>query len=409
MKKIDLQTDGNSRKRPKKSKRIIKLIIWLIVLGLLFYFGRGLLGFDKSNPFSGLHLLGDTIKSTDNRVNVLLLGIGGGSHDGGNLTDTILVASYNLKTNQVYFISVPRDLWLPSLKAKANAAYEIGLNQGNGLSFAKTVIGNVVGLPIHYGLRIDFNGFIQAVDAVGGIDVTVENSFDDYNYPITGKEDDLCGYTTKQITYSPEDAQKLNVTPGAQTVFVAPDGTIATNSAQEDMGAKYFTCRYEHISFKKGVTHMDGATALKFVRSRHGTSGEDSDFARSRRQQQVLQALRGKILSLSTLSSPGKISGLINSLGKSVDTDITLKAGAQFYNLIKKMNTTNNFVLDNSKKLGLPGGRTSLLIEPNPKDYGGAYVLVSQDDDFSTIQGFIKKLINGEVDNEGSPSARIRN
>ncbi len=70
---------------------------------------------------------GTSLRSTGGQVNVLLLGIAGGTHDGANLTDTIMVASYNLKTNQVYLISIPRDLWLPSFKAKANAIYEIGL------------------------------------------------------------------------------------------------------------------------------------------------------------------------------------------------------------------------------------------------------------------------------------------
>src|SRR5436190_64215 len=84
----------------------------------------------------------------------------------------------------IFLISIPRDLWLPSLKTKANAVYQIGLSQKNGLGLAKTVFGNVLGLPIQYALRIDFRGFISAVDSLSGIDVEVDRSFDDYNYPI---------------------------------------------------------------------------------------------------------------------------------------------------------------------------------------------------------------------------------
>jgi len=389
----------NLQRRRQIKKKINKIILFILAIGLIFVIGHFLFGFSKSNPVVNFNWL-NPLHSTDGRVNILLLGIAGGTHDGSNLTDTIMVVSYNLKTNQVYLISIPRDLWLPSLKSKANAAYEIGISQGNGLGFAKTIIGNILGINLSYGLRIDFRGFVQAVDALGGIDVMVDNGFDDVNFPIDGKEDDLCGYTQKEIDFSADQAKKLNIDPGKKTVFVSPDGTIATDSAQEDQGAKYFSCRYEHISFKEGQTHMDGATALKFVRSRHGTNGEGSDFARSKRQEKLLQALRDKTLSLSTLFNPGKLSGLINSMGKSIDTDISVREGLELYKLIKKLDQTHNFVLDDSQ---------GLLIHPDPVDYGGAYVLVSQDDDFARIQEYIKKLLSGEVTNESSASARTGN
>ena len=74
-----------------------------------------------------------------------------------------MVASYNLKTNQIYLFSIPRDLWLPALKSKANAVYQIGLSEKEGLELSKTVFGNVLGLPIHYAVRVDFRGFVQAI------------------------------------------------------------------------------------------------------------------------------------------------------------------------------------------------------------------------------------------------------
>ena len=241
---------------------------------------------------------------------MLLLGIAGGKHDGATLTDTIVVASYNLKTDRVYLISIPRDLWLPSLQSKANAVYQIGLTQGDGLPLVKTIFGNVTGLPIHYGLRVDFSGFVRAVDTLGGIEVMVERSFDDYNYPIAGKEEDLCGYTEEEREFSEEEAKNLNIESGKRKLFISSEGQIATDSAEEGQGAKYFTCRFEHIGFEKGLTAMNGEEALKYVRSRHGTNEEASDFARSKRQQKALDAVRTKVLSLDTLTNPQKISGL---------------------------------------------------------------------------------------------------
>lgn len=396
--------------RRKQKKKIWKLgliiLIIAIIIALVFFLNK------FSGTFSVVNfILSNTgLKSNDGRVNILLLGIAGGSHDGANLTDTILVATYDLKTNQLYLFSIPRDLWLPALKSKANAVYEIGLSQGSGLQLAKVVMGNILGIPIHYGLRVDFRGFIKAIDAIDGIDVEVQTAFDDYQYPIQGKENDLCGYEEKEVDFSEEEAKKLNIEIGKQKVMVSPDGTIATDSAQEDKGIKYFSCRYEHISFEKGQMHMNGAIALAYVRSRHGTNGEGSDFARSKRQQRVIEVVKSKILSLETLTNPGRISDLINTLGKSIDSDISAKDGLEFYKLSKKLDKTHSFVLDNSPKADLPNGRTSLLIHPSPADYGGAFVLVSEDDDFSIIQGYVRKILTGEItEYDATGSARTSN
>lgn len=384
----------------KRAKNIFKkLVPLLLVVGILVSIAIFLITRSGTSSYVSYIFSGTGLKSTAGQVNVLLLGTAGGVHDGPNLTDTIMVASYNLKTNQVYLVSIPRDLWLPALQGKANAVYQIGLSQNNGLGLTKTVMGNILGLPIHYALRIDFKGFADAVDILGGLDVSVDKTFDDYNYPIAGKENDLCGFEEKEIEITEEQAKQLNIAPGKGKFFVAPDGKIATDSAQEDIGAKYFTCRYEHLSFDKGPTRLDGDMALKFVRSRHGTNGEASDFARSKRQEKVLEALKGKMLSFETLTSPAKISELLKTFGRSIDTDISVKDAVEFYKLFSKVGKMQSFVLDDS-----------LLVHPPRETYGGAYVLVSLDDDFSTIQGYVKKILEGVItEDEATAAARARN
>ncbi len=400
------------RETPLKLRRIKtifqRLIPITIVLGLLITLAIFLTTLSGSSVINFI-ISGTSLRSDEGRINVLLLGMAGGVHDGATLTDTILVASYNLKNKQLHVISIPRDLWLPSLQAKANAIYQIGLSQKNGLNLTKTVIGNVLGLPIHYGLRIDFHGFVEMIDALGGIDIDVAKTFDDVNFPITGKENDLCGYTEEERDFSDEEAKKLNIEPGKRKVFISPDGQIATDSAQEDKGIQYFTCRYEHIHFNKGVTAMDGETALKYVRSRHGTNDEGSDFARSGRQEKVITAIRAKILSLETLTNPQKIKDLINTLGKSIDTDISVTDAAEFYKLSKDLVKTYSIVLDDSPKADLADNRKSLLIHPSAADYGGAYVLISQDDDFSIIHEYINRVFEEDKKAyEASSSARPR-
>lgn len=395
----------------RRVKRIFKrLLPLLIVTGILMSLAFFLITLSGTASYVTSVISGTSLKVTNGRVNVLLLGIAGGTHDGPNLTDTIMVASYNLKANQVYLMSIPRDLWLPSLQSKANSVYQIGLLQNNGLGLSKTVMGNVLGIPVSYALRLDFRGFTSAVDTLGGLDILVDKTFDDYNYPIEGKENDLCGYEEKEIDFTEDQASKLNIEPGKKKVFIAPDGSIATDSAQEDKGAKYFSCRYEHIRFDKGKTHMDGITALKFVRSRHGTNGEASDFARSKRQEKVIEEVKAKILSFETLTNPNRISELLTTFGRSIDTDISVKDALEFYKLSRKSTGTHSFVLDGSPRSGLPNGRTSLLVTPPREQYGGAYVLISQDDDFSTIQEYVRKILKGEItEYDATASARTGN
>lgn len=409
-----LRLGKSQKKNPSKSKRAKnisrKLLPLLLVVAILVSFAVYLITRSGTTSYVNYIISGTSLASTNGRVNVLLLGIAGGAHDGANLTDTIMVASYNLKTNQVHLISIPRDMWLPALQSKVNAVYQMGLNQNNNLDLPKTVMGNILGLPIHYALKVDFRGFIQAIDALEGLDITVDKTFDDYNYPIAGKEKDLCGYEEKEMEFSEEQAKQLGFEPGKRKVFMAPDGSIATDSAKEDLGAKYFACRYERLHFDKGIVRMDGETTLKFVRSRHGTNGEGSDFARSKRQERVLEAIKNKVFSLETFTSPAKISELLKTFGRSVDTDISVKNAVEFYKLFRKVDKIQTFVLDDSQKSGLPDNRSSLLVNPPRGNYGGAYVLVSMDDDFSTIQEYVKKILEGVItEHEATAAARSRN
>lgn len=400
----------NSSKVKRVRRLLKKLFPFLLIAGILMLLAIFFTSKSGTISITNTIFSGTSLRSSNNQVNILLLGIAGGTHDGASLTDTIMVASYNLKTNQVNLFSIPRDLWLPSLKSKANAVYEIGLAQNNGLGLAKVVFGNILGIPIQYGLRVDFRGFVKAVDALDGIEVTVPNAFDDYMYPIQEKENDLCGNTEKEMDFNEEEAKKLNIDPGKLKVLITADGAIATDSAQEDRGIKYFSCRYEHIHFDEGKMKMSGAVALAFVRSRHGTNGEGSDFARSKRQQKVIEAVRNRILSLETLSNPQRIGELISALGKSMDTDISVKEALDFYKLSKKIQQTSNFVIDDAPKLGLPNNRKSLLVHPPASDYGGAYVLVSLDDDFSIVQGYVRKVLTGEItEYDATASARTGN
>lgn len=393
---------GNDSKL-KFAKRFLSLKFFSVFLISIMFLVVGVWIYTNRHTNTTAHFIFDNIPIIDNtpsKINILLLGNAGGMHDGANLTDTIMVATIDPKSNRINLISLPRDLWLQDGQLKVNAVYAYGKKQGDGLKIAKEKIGTILGIPIHRAVRLDFNGFIRAIDELGGIDVEVEKSFDDYLYPITGKENDLCGLTELEKEFSEEEAKALNIEPGKRKVFVDLAGKIATDAAQEDNGYKYFDCRYEHLSFEKGVVKMDGETALKFVRSRHGTNGEGSDFARASRQQKVLEAVRNKVLSVETLVNPAKIAGVINALGQSFETDVPIIDVLDLYSVVKKADSINSYVLGGS-------GGEALFVHPQPGDFGGAWVLTPKGGDFTIVQNYIQDIINGEVIND-EPNAKSK-
>lgn len=304
----------------------------------------------------------------DGAINILLLGIAGGGHEGARLTDTIMFAHVDPKANKVVLVSIPRDLWAPPLDSKINAAYEFGeeKRKGGGLTLVKATVSDLLGQPIHYAFRIDFSGFVQIIDQVGGLTIDVNRTFDDYNYPIAEKENDTCGKTE-------EEMKILEATISASPTIIPLKET--------------FPCRVEHLHFDKGRTHMDGTTALKFVRSRQALGEEGTDFARSRRQQKVLVALRDKVLSLGILLNPFKLIQLSKTLGRSIDTDIIPDEYDDFVKLAQKMQgaKVKTVVLDQGDE---QKDRPGLLVNPPISEYG-AWVLAPRTGNFKEIQDYV--------------------
>jgi polyisoprenyl-teichoic acid--peptidoglycan teichoic acid transferase len=348
-----------------------KLIIIVLVLLFVGFFGRLIVEGIKWSPvfFQYFFQKEISLKKTDSRVNVLFLGVGGGTHDGPLLTDTIIYASIDPETQKITLISIPRDLWMPDLEPankKINGAYAYGegIKKDGGLLLAKKAVEKILNQPINYVLRIDFNGFTKAIDEVGGIDVNVEKSFEDLQYPISGKETDSCGYTGDEFQKRATDS----------AVFEA------------------FPCRYEHISFNQGMEHMDGDTALKFVRSRHAVGSEGSDFARAKRQELVIAAFKKKVFSLGTILNPGKLMSLYDVFQDSIHTNVQQSEYDDFIKLAMKMKDakTNSVVFfysdPGSKKQGI------LINPPTSVAYDGQWVLIPRlgNGNFSEVQRYVE-------------------
>ncbi len=259
-------------------------LLVLLLSGLVFagFKTKSLLrevGLEKLNFLTFFKNPEEILETTNGRTNFLLLGIRGEGSDSPDLTDTLLVASYSHKDKEFTLISIPRDLWVSSLKTKINSVYHYGKfrePKGGGIKLAQSSILETLGLPIHYTAVINFKVFKEVIDLVGGVEIDVERSFTDRRFPIEGRE---------------------NALP--------------------------IESRYETVTFTAGPQLMNGETALKFVRSRQAEGEEGTDIARDRRQQLVISALKQKITDPAFLLNKEKLVSLYHLATANLETNLS--------------------------------------------------------------------------------------
>lgn len=356
-------------------KKLLVLLFMVLILSLEIV-ARG--GNISSIFFQVLFNKSINLPNTDpENINILLLGIGGSNHEGPLLTDTIIVANLNIKDTKASLISLPRDMWSFDLNDRINSAYAKGetKKEGGGLTLAKSVVSQIVGQHINYVVVVDFNGFIRAVDVVGGLDIVVERTFDDFQYPLKGNENDPCGHAEEEI-----------------------DAFIATNSAEVEL-LNFFPCRYEHLHFDAGEQEMDGITALKYVRSRRAIGEEGTDFARSQRQEKVINAFMDKVFSINFITNPSKVIELYGTLEDSIDTDIQESEFDDFIKLAQKFRGVeiNSVVIDYGNREERRGGL--LTNPPISEKYNYKWTLVPRigEENYAEIHEFIRCNIEMDV------------
>ena len=296
------------------------------------------------------------------------------------------------------------------------------------------VVENLTNQKIQYHVAVSFNGFIQAIDAIGGIEVDIENTFDDYAYPLEGKENDLCGLKQEDVDkiFEQLNQQKSCIEAESCVLFDnrnaledaydnlkadlqkkyddIDDNKIKTfqeflNSQIEKNGdtftykdKKYelkvddlsFPCRYETLHFEAGLTKMDGSTALKYARSRHSYGVEGSDFARAKRQQVVIDATKNKVLSFSTFSNPIKLKNLYDSYHANVETDIAFAEAQSMYNTLSSLENNGSFVINSLNESDTGGILDSLY---GGEEYDYAFVLIPKDNNYNVISNFITEVL----------------
>ncbi|MBV9282233.1 MAG: LCP family protein [Chloroflexi bacterium] len=203
----------------------------------------------------------------NHRINILLLGSDNDKkkEEASPLTQSMIVVTVDPVHYKVGMLSIPRDFWVPIHGhgwAKIDLAHKYG-----GVALARATVRQLFHIPIHYYAWVGLSGFIKVIDTFDGVTLDVLHPILDDSYP-----DDL-----------------NTVNPYA----------------------------YKRLFIPAGWQHMDGSTALQYVRSRHGDA--IGDFGRSTRQQQVLLELENKVTTLDLLQNLPTLAG---DLQDSVRTDL---------------------------------------------------------------------------------------
>lgn len=294
------------------------------------------------------------------RVTVLVVGFGGAGHDGGYLTDSIQVVSFEPVSGQATLISVPRDLWvyIPPFAGrggywgKINEAYTIGMGRvdrndfnvpyalhDQGGTLVSKVVAQVLGIPIDYWMSLDFVGFRQFIDALGGVQIDVPTAFTDTRYP------------------NNDDA---SVDPSYKTVT--------------------FTC---------GPQRLNGERAIEYARSRYSPQ-DGSDFSRSRRQQQLLKAVKEQTFRVETIP---KVFSLLNAVEGHFHTSFS-------FTEVRDLAGWAQERARNKRPISV----SSVVLETGDLFYAttssaGAYIIVPRmgQGEYSAVHAFVRGVLAGDA------------
>lgn len=340
----------------KRSVVSIVLIVFVFFLIIAIWDGIELSKaskkmFGSGNLFS--LLLGSNLSQHDGRTNILLAGYSAddAGHDGANLTDSIMLISLDSKTKTGYMLSIPRDLYvnIPGFDySKINAAYEDGQSSGfnesgyapGGMGLLAKIVSEDFGVPIDYYALVDYAAFRDTVNAVGGIDVTINS----------------------------------------------PDGRLYDPNKDWSTGGPL-------VDLSNGQHHLNGQQALDLARARGDPSEygiavgfEQSDYQRATDQRMMLVALRQKSASWKTVLNPTKSGHLFDGMANNVKTDVSVDSALPLFSLINKVkiNSIKSYSLRDLnghnylKGYNTYDGQSALIPSAGVDDYSDIQAAVAQ-------------------------------
>lgn len=301
---------------------------WWSAITSIFNFGKQESATPDPNPMP---------QPEKDRLDILILGIRGENETaieeaGGLLTDTMMVISIDKTTKKTAMVSIPRDLYINvntqapngkkiKITGKINEAYERGLENGGGLTLVKQIVSRITSVYMDNAIVFDFNAFREIVNSLGGIDINLKKPFEEKNQ---------WGY---------------------------------------------------EFSLPAGNNHLDGETALYYVRSRYSTS----DFDRARRQQEVITTIKNKAFTLGFLSNPVKVTSLLSDLKGNVRTDF------QIWDTRDLIALANSF---GSKTIVKNYIITTANLVYETKTEKGEYILLPKEENFEGIKNLFKTVLD---------------
>ncbi len=339
----------NDKKLPKKQMKLWKKR-FLIIVGILLLIGGSVFGYfaykanQSINNITGENQsIFDTarsllsgasnkqLKSDNGRTNIVLLGMRGENDpNGGLLADSIMIISMQQESKKVAMVSIPRDLRveIPGTKgySKLNAAHAVGFREKppQGLQYTMQVLEEVTGMPMHYGVSVDFIAFKGIIDALGGITINAESDFYDPNY----------------------------------------DGGIRV---------------------KKGLNDLDSDRALKYVQARLTSN----DFDRSRRQREVMTAIKDKADKNGSLRNPIFMLNLLENFGTNVRTTMTVEE------LRIAADTIGTLDMNNMIQKGYDTSADGPFTSQTLPSIG--YVIIPRSGNFNAFQKDIQSIFDAET------------
>jgi len=219
------------------------------------------------------------------QLNILVLGIPGVPNPGSTLTDSIVVVSLRPKEHKLVLVSLPRD-FLVKTPGQQGSRKINSLYYAVGIEKTKQKISQITGLTIDHHMIINLKTVEEIIDLIDGLNIYVPRDIYDPYYP-----------------------------------------------------GPYYT--YQTFSIKAGWRYLDGATALKYMRTRYTSPG--GDFDRMVRQQQILRAVKQKVFSLNPLWNFNTYLKIYQSLQSKITTDLTLDQIKLLWQAATELETDNIF------------------------------------------------------------------
>lgn len=372
---IDLTLDdekdngkGKKKRRFKFRKPSRRAVKWtIIIVLLLLLIGGGILAYRiwaaSSNIFKGNVLTAafseEKKLKTDQygRTNILVFGTSENDpgHPGAQLTDSIMMVSIDQEDKTAFLASVPRDLWVKygepctyGYEGKVNTVYSCASNEGKdedkGQQALSEKIGEVFGVDFQYTVHLNLEVVKEAVDALGGIDITIEST--------------------------------------------DPRGILDRNFD--------WRCNYSCylVKYENGPAHLDGEHAMFLAQARNDAGGYGlprSNFDREANQRKIVIGMKDKATSAGFLANPVAVTNFIESLGNNIHTSVDASEIKTFIKVAKETDSKN------IQSISLIDESPALLTTGTGPDGSSVVKPVAGLYSYGALQEFMKKQLNGQA------------